>query len=311
EKKKMYDMYGSAGVHQHYSQEDIFRGADFSDFEDIFSSFGFSDPFSMFFGSMFDKGFGRMWKERDIGQSREVSVTISLEDVAKGAEKEISYKRYDMCPKCHGTGGKGIITCPMCHGTGMVKQVRRMGPMHLTTTTICPKCHGTGKIIKDKCPMCHGSGKIEKIEKLTINIPKGVEDGMRLRLAGMGDYGKDGYGDCYVYVKVKPDKVFKREGKDLLMEYHVNIAQAIMGDKVKLKDIYGKEFELKIPEGVQSGDVIIVNNRGLPGIRRGKGDLKVKIIVDIPKARDLTREQREMLRKMFKMNKKKFLGFFG
>ena len=314
EKRKMYDMYGSAGVHQKYSYEDIFRDADFSDFEDLFTSFGFSDPFSMFFGSMFGNGFRRMWRSEDIGKSREVNVTISLEDAAKGVEKKIEYTRMVACPKCNGLGGQGITVCPTCHGTGMVKKVKRMGPIHVSTTTVCPTCHGIGEIVKHKCNTCNGTGKIKTTERLTVNIPKGIMDGMTLRLSGMGDYGKDGYGDCYVHVKIKPHKIFRREDNDLFMEYEITLGQAIFGDRITLKDIYGNNVNLIIPEGTQSGTLFTLKGHGMPKLHdKGKGDLKVKVIVKIPKPGDLSKEQREVLKHLYnvKEHRKKFLGLFG
>ncbi|MCC7570981.1 DnaJ domain-containing protein [Candidatus Micrarchaeota archaeon] len=308
-KRQMYDNYGAEGVHQRYSTEDIFRNADFSDFEDIFSSFGFGDPLSSIFGSMFGGGFGRKWRSRDMGEHREVMIEIELEDAAAGIEKEIKFKKLDVCPECEGVGGKGVSTCQECKGAGVVKQIKQMGPMRVATTSVCPKCGGHGQTVKEICKNCQGKGKIQKEEKITVKIPEGINDGMAIRLTGMGDYGKDGYGDGFVHVRIKPNKTFERDGKELFTEHKINISQAIFGDKIELKDIYGKKIELKIPEGTQSGEVITISGHGMPGLRGGRGDLHVRINVEIPKPSQLNKEQKEALKQ--KGKKGGFLDFLG
>jgi len=309
EKRKMYDMYGSTGLHSRYSTEDIFRGADFSDFEDVFSSFGFGRGFGSIFGNMFSSGFGRQ-RSMDIGRDRQISVEITLKQAATGTEKNIYYKRIDICPKCNGVGGKGITTCPHCNGTGMIKKIRSMGFINLATTMPCARCNGTGKTVSVKCSKCKGTGKLETREKIEVKIPKGVDDGMTLRLNSMGDYGRDRYGDAYVRVHIKPDKDFKRQGRDLLTETEITLGQAIFGDTIELKDIYDNMFNLHIPAGTQSGKVFIKENKGMPGLRGGNGDLYIKVNVNIPSSKELTNEQKDVISKMYKIKKKKFLGFF-
>ncbi len=305
QKRKMYEQYGEAGVHQNYSQEDIFRGANFDDIFSSFRSRGGGDPFSSIFGSMFRGGVRR---QRDVGQSHETTMEITLEDVAKGVERKLKYKKLEVCPKCQGQGGTNVQTCQTCHGRGAVRQTKRMGPMQFVTETVCPECHGQGKSIKNKCTECRGMGKIEKIEDLTVNIPKGIENGMTINLEGMGDYGKDGYGDVFVHVRVKPHKYFKRHGKDLLIERNIDIAQAVLGDNIQIKDIEENDVNIKIPTGTQSGAVIRAKGHGIPELHGGKGDLNVKVNVKIPKDNNISSELKKELK--HRINKKdKFLGF--
>ncbi len=312
EKKRAdYDAYGHAGFDNMYSQEDIFRNANFQGFEDLFRNMGFgggagADPFDIF-GSMFGGGMGR---NMNVGHDLQTEVEITLEQAAKGTKKKMSYWRNAPCPKCGGSGGEPgskLNTCSQCAGQGRVKQMRRMGPMTFATIAACPQCHGAGQSYEKSCRECSGSGKKRLSQDLNIDIPEGVRDGMRLRLGGYGEYEKDGAGNLYVYIKVQPHKIFQRFGDDLFITAPITFGQAAMGDKIEVPTLFGKT-ELKIPSGTSSHAEFRINNEGMPVFNNGgKGDLIVKTIVDIPKK--LTKKQKELL-KDFEGDYKKKKGFF-
>jgi len=310
-KRADYDAYGHAGFDNMYSQEDIFRGANFQGFEDLFRNMGFgggggADPFDIF-SSMFGGGFRR---RGDIGSDLQTEVEITLEEAAKGTKKKLSYWRNAPCPKCKGTGGQpgsNLNTCSQCGGRGQVRQMRRMGPMTFATVNVCPQCRGQGQSYEKSCEECNGSGSKRLSQDLNIDIPSGVRDGMRLRLGGYGEFGKDGMGNLYVYIKVKEHKVFQRYDDDLYITAPITFGQAAMGDKIEVPTLFGKT-ELKIPSGTSSHAEFRINNKGMPIFNNGgHGDLIVKTIVDIPKK--LTKKQKELL-KEFEGDYKKKKGFF-
>ncbi len=305
-KRAQYDQYGHAGFDQMYSQEDIFRTADFSDFQDLFRGFGF-EPF----GGMFSSMFGSMFRgaaRGDYGADLEVQVEITLEDAAKGMKADLSYNRTTACSKCKGSGaepGSGRVTCDMCSGRGQVKQARRAGPMAFYTVTTCQKCRGEGQTVEKPCKKCGGSGKASSKEHIKADIPAGIHSGMRLRLEGLGEYGKDAPGDLYVRVYVKEHDRFRRRGDDLSIDVPITFPRAALGGKVKVPTLFG-EANLKIPSGTQSHTIFRLKDEGMPRLdKSGKGDELVRVMIDVPKK--LTKKQKELL-KEFEGEKKK--GFF-
>lgn len=188
-KRAQYDQYGHAGFDQMYSTEDIFKGANFRDFEDLFRTFGFRSPFNDMFSAMFGGSFGGRRRRGEVGADLETSVEITLEEVAKGAKKELSYHRSKECPRCHGEKsepGSSKSTCDACRGRGQVQHQRRAGPMAFYTVTTCGKCGGEGTVVEKPCMECNGSGKKSDKEHIKVDIPAGIEDGMRLHLEGLG-----------------------------------------------------------------------------------------------------------------------------
>jgi len=284
-KRATYDQYGHSGFDQMYSQEDIFRNANFSDFEDLFGGAGFGGSA---FGDMFSSFFGGMGRRRqgDYGADLETEIEITLEEVAKGAKKDVQVYHSVECSKCSGSGaepGSNITTCRQCNGNGQVKQGRRAGPMMFYTVTTCPKCHGQGKSVESPCKQCNGSGRISEKEHIKVDIPKGIESGMRVRLDNLGQYGKDGNGDLYVQVYVQQHKIFERNENDIWINVPVSYSQAALGDKIEVPTLFGKA-NLRIPAGTQSHTVFRLDGEGLPTVRgSGKGDEMVRIIVEVPK----------------------------
>jgi molecular chaperone DnaJ len=313
-KRAKYDQYGHAGFDQMYSREDIFRNADFSDFEDVFSGFG-DDPFGVF-GSMFGSGFGRGrgggGRRREYGADLETAVEITLEEAAKGLKKDISYNRTKACSKCRGTGsepGSERRTCGSCGGRGQVQQTRRAGPMAFYTVTTCGKCRGEGTIVENPCGGCRGQGKESTNEHIKVNIPSGVQNGMRLRLDELGEYGRDKPGDLFVRIYVKPHPQFQRDGDNLYLEAPLSFARAALGGEIEVPTLFGKA-NLHIPPGTQSHTIFRMKDEGMPRIGHGgNGDELVRVVIDVPKK--LNKRQKELLQELEAEDKEKKKGFLG
>jgi molecular chaperone DnaJ len=309
-KRAQYDQYGHAGFDRMYSQEDIFRSADFRDFEDIFGDFGF-DPFGGIFGSMMGSMFrGGRGRSREYGADLETAVKITLEEAAKGVKKDISYHRSKACSRCQGSGsepGSQRSTCPACNGKGQVQQTRRAGPMAFYTVTTCGKCRGEGSIVEKPCSSCGGSGKASANEHIKVSIPQGIHSGMRLRLENLGEYGRDGHGDLFVRVDIASHRDFEREGDDLRIEVPISFSRAAAGGTIEVPTLFGKD-KLHIPPGTGSHTIFRLRNEGMPRLgRSGKGDELVRVIIDVPKR--LSKRQKELLEEFDKEGGKK--GLFG
>ncbi len=324
-KRAQYDQYGHAGFDRMYSQEDIFRSADFSDFEDVFRSFGM-DPFGGFGGGIFGDIFGfrggrggRGGRMREYGADLETAVEITLEEAAKGLKKDINYHRSKACSRCSGSGsepGSSRSTCPACNGRGQVQQARRAGPMAFYTITTCGRCRGEGSVVEKPCRSCGGSGKASSNEHIKAAIPPGVQNGMRLHLEGLGEYGRDGPGDLFVRVYVKPHELFERRDDDLWVDAPLSFPRAALGGALDVPTLTGRA-KLHVPPGTLSHTVFRLNGEGMPrlGGRGGRGDEMVRVVIDVPKR--LTPQQKKLLEELEKegseagkQEKKGFLGAF-
>ncbi|TET37150.1 MAG: molecular chaperone DnaJ [Planctomycetota bacterium] len=285
-KRRLYDQYGHAGL----------AGVgirSFSSVEDIIESLFGSDSF---FSDLL--GFGsRRRRGPRAGASLRIELEITLEETATGAAKTVEISKHDTCETCEGSGAKPGTepeVCNTCEGVGEVEQSQ--GFFRLRTT--CPSCGGRGKTIKHRCKTCKGSGRIMVKKSLEINIPAGIEDGMRLRITGEGEPGEPGGppGDLYVFVRVKPHEFFVRSRDDLVCELPITVPQAVMGDVVEVPTIDGTA-NLEIPSGIQSGQVLRLRARGLPNIDGyGRGSQLVKVVVEIPEK--LTKRQEELYREL-------------
>lgn len=296
EKRRNYDRFGHDAFSSRFSEEDIFRGADFSAFEEMFRRMGFGgDPFADFFGF----GGRRASRREEYGEDLETEVSLSLEEACKGAEKEISIRREDACGSCSGSGAEdpsAISACRACGGSGMVLVSRRMGPMMFRTSSQCRACSGTGKTITRKCGKCSGKGTISKIEKLKVKIPAGIEDGMAVRLRDMGNAGPAGYGDLYVRVHVREQDGFRRDGAEIYSELKIPFSTAALGGTVEVPTLHGKE-KLSIPPGTQCNTRFVLKGKGMPSIKRGRhGDHHVLVTISVPK--NLTKKQRELIEEL-------------
>ena len=294
QKRQTYDQLGHSGFDQRYREEDIFRGADF---DSVFRDMGFGDIFRTFFGG----GFGG--ERLNVGQDLAYDLEITLEEAARGAEKEIEIPRTERCDVCGGSGaapGTSARVCPTCGGSGQVQNMRKSGFGMYVQVTVCPTCKGKGKLIQSPCPNCHGSGRVRKRRKITVKIPAGIDEGNQLRLRGEGEMASSNGepGDLYVVVHVKPNPQFLREGDDLWHVAMITYPQAALGAEISVPTIEGPTT-VKIHPGTQVGEVITLKGKGMPRFRAyGRGDLLVRVGISVPEK--LTSQQRALLEQLAK-----------
>ena len=290
DKKARYDQFGHAGVEG--------AGPDFSggfgNLNDILNDL-FGGAFGGGFGgfSGFGGGFGgqrgqrqqRVYRGRDI----RVRVKLTLEEIAKGVEKEISIEKNVPCTECGGKGAKNssdIKSCPACNGTGQVQRVVNSFLGQTVTYSTCQQCGGEGKIISNPCRSCNGTGLVRKRETIKVKIPAGVEAGMQLTLQGEGHAAKNNgiNGDLLVVIEEQEHPNLKREGNNLYYTKIVSVVDAMLGAEVNIPCLDG-DYKIKVDPGTQSGEVVRLRGRGLPSVNGygGTGDLYVKIAVWIPK----------------------------
>lgn len=299
DKRAQYDQFGHAAFSGGgYGQG---GGASYSNInmDDIFSNmdgFGFGDIFEQFFGGA---GTRSRKKGPQKGADLRYDLQITFEEAAFGKEMTIKVPRMETCDECGGTGAQKGTTpdeCPDCHGTGMRQTTTRTPIGIISNSRPCERCHGTGHIVKNPCGKCHGNGKVRVQRDIDLKIPRGIDEGQRLRISGGGQAGENGGapGDLYVYINIKPHKIFSRDGINVYCEIPISFVQAALGAKIDAPTIDGK-VELTIPEGTQSGEVHRIRGKGIPVLRgEGRGDEFVKIKVLTPK--NLTSRQKSLLR---------------
>jgi molecular chaperone DnaJ len=299
EKKQQYDLLGHTGFDQRYTREDIFRGADFdSIFRDL--GFGFGDIFRHFFGGGFGGGFGERINR---GNDLVYDLEITLEEAAKGTEKEINVPRTEKCDVCNGSGaspGTSPRTCPRCNGAGKIQHMRRSSFAMYVQVTPCPTCRGKGTLIDSQCRNCRGTGLVKQRRKISVKIPVGIDEGYQLRLRGEGEMAPNGgvAGDLYVLVHVRPNELFARDGDDLWHVLMIGYPQAALGAEVSVPTLEGSAI-VKIRPGTQPGEVIKLKGKGMPRFRgHGKGDLLVRVGISVPEK--LTSQQRALLERLAK-----------
>ena len=313
QKKAQYDRFGHAGISGAYTQEDIFRGADFSS---IFRDMGFGDDiFSRIFGSMFGGGFSGFQTRSRSGPPRgrdiETHIEITLEQAAFGAEVELSLNRSEKCSRCGGNGAEPdhkVITCPQCGGSGQVQQRTQSIFGSMITVTTCSRCQGRGQVPERPCSKCGGNGLENKRRTLSINVPEGIENGVYMTLRGQGDAGPYGgpNGDLYVGVRIKKHKELIRRGSDVIYEAEITFPQAALGTEIEIPILKGRD-KLKVPAGTQNGDILRMKGKGIPS-RYGCGDQLVHITITVPKK--LTRKQKQLIEQLDEELSKK-RGLFG
>ena len=277
-------------------------GSGYVDFDDLFGGGfgGMGDIFSSFFGGQGGQGGRPARKEgRDMG----VGLRITLEEIARGVEKEIVYDRLAPCPDCKGTGlgenGK-VVTCPECGGKGRVVSVQRTFLGDMQTATTCKKCNGTGSSIENPCPECEGQGRVPDRQRVTVKVPAGIRDGQQLRVGGFGEAGIQGAqaGDLIVTCRVQPHEFFERDGDDLHGRANVSFIQAILGAEIEIDGIMPDEkVQVRIPAGCQNEQVVRVKGFGMPRLKSDvRGNMYVHVNVVIPEK--ITKKQRELLEKL-------------
>ena len=308
ERKENYDRFGHAAF-EGGSRRGGFSNSDFSSsFSDIFGSDIFEDFFEGFGSSR-----GRSSNIR--GADLRYDLSISLEDAYNGKKQEIQFSSPDKCGACSGSGaepGSKPTTCSTCGGQGQVRSSQGF----FTIQQTCSECSGSGEQISSPCKECRGMGKKQTKKKIFTNIPKGVDDGTRIRLSGKGEGGAKGggNGDLYIFVSVKAHSIFKRDGENLFFEFPISLADAALGTTVEVPTIDGGKAKVKIPAGTQNGKQFRLKEKGMPMMRnKNYGDLYIQATTEVPVS--LTKEQKNLLEEFKKLEDSKtnpnIRNFFG
>src|SRR5881396_1556880 len=289
DKRRKYDQLRRYGAYAGAARPSEGAGGaiDF-DLSDLSSFGGLGDIFSSIFGRRGSGG----GAEGPLGEEEEeieTTVSIPFRVAALGGKVPVTLRMPEVCPTCGGSGGAPgatFSTCPECRGRGTIS----FGQGGFAVTRPCPVCRGRGKVPSQRCPTCQGSGEVRQEKHLTITIPAGTEDGTRLRLKGQGAKGR---GDIVVAIQVEPDRFFRREGLDVIGVVPINLAQALLGSKIKVRTLDGKRVVLKVPPGTQHGQKFRIPGQGIE--RNGRrGDQYVEIHVQIPEK--LTPDQEAAVR---------------
>ena len=271
-----------------------------------FSNFDFSNSFSDIFEDFFE-GFGETRGRRRgssssfRGADLRYDLSISLEDAYNGKKQEINFVSSDKCGKCNGSGakpGSKPISCSTCGGQGQVRSSQGF----FTIQQTCPDCAGSGEKISSPCDNCKGVGKEQSKKKIFTNIPKGVDDGTRIRLSGKGEAGIKGgvNGDLYIFVSVDVHNIFKRSEENLFFEFPISLADAALGATIEVPTIDGGKAKVKVPAGTQNGKQFRLKGKGMPVMRnKNYGDLYIQAITEVPVS--LTKEQKNLLEQFKKL----------
>lgn len=293
QKRAEYDRYGTV------VSEGGWRPDTFDEFQDILG--GWTSLFDFLFGP------GPFRREAEPsrpmpqrGADLRYDLEITLEEAAQGTSRQIEIRRRQPCPECFGSGvesGRQRERCPLCGGSGRVQQVSQSIFGYSQVIRPCPRCQGEGWVNPYPCPRCRGQGEVEVRRVVTVDIPAGVEDGMRLRVAGEGDAGRNGgpNGDLYVFLHLLPHERFERRGHDLYTTVKIGLAQAALGAEIPVPTLDGQRT-LTIPPGTQPGTLLTLKGEGFPDLRTGrKGDLRVRVEVEVPTR--LSQEEKALLLK--------------
>lgn len=310
QRRAAYDRFGHAAFENGGGQRGGRSGFDFSSaFTDVFD-----DLFGEFMGR--SRGAQQGGQRAARGQDLRYDLELTLEEAFSGKEATLDVPAAATCEVCEGSGaeaGAEPVTCTTCSGHGKVRAAQGF----FTIERVCPTCQGGGRIIKNPCKNCGGQGRVRKERKLQVRVPKGVEDGTRMRLAGEGEAGQRGgpNGDLYIFLSIAPHDIFKREGADLFTRVPVPFATAALGGEIVVPTIDGRSAKVDLPEGTQTGRQFRVRHKGMPGLRGdgAQGDLYVEVAIETPVK--LTKKQKELLRQFdaaaTEANQPETHGFFA
>ena len=284
DKKANYDRYGSNGPGGSYN-----GGFGGFNMDDIFSNFG------DIFGNAFNQRHGAQ-RPQSKGSNLRIKVSLTIDEILKGANKKIKYKRQEKCNTCDGKGGNDVRTCLPCNGSGHRTIVQNTPFGQIRQTATCPDCGGSGQQVHDKCKDCRGDGTILTEQTLDVNIPAGVSNGMQMNMPGYGNYIRNGMpGDLHIVVEEIRDNSFVREGNNIIVEKTISVLDAIMGANLKVNTPHG-EIPITIEPGTEHGKVLRISGRGIPDIQLGMGDLYIKVSIKIPKKIEL--DEQHILEKL-------------
>jgi molecular chaperone DnaJ len=303
EKRAAYDRFGHAAFEHGGPGGPAGFGADFGS--------AFSDLFEGIFGM----GAGRGRSGRERGADLRYNMEIRLEEAYSGKTAHVRIPTSVTCESCSGSGAKAGTrpkACPTCGGQGRIRQAQGFFTLERT----CPNCQGRGQVIDNPCQACSGSGRVTRERTLSVNIPPGVEDGTRIRLAGEGEAGVRGgpTGDLYIFLSIAGHPFFQREGADLHCRVPISMVTAALGGEFEVPTIDGTNTRVKVPEGTQSGRRFRVQAKGMPVLRsKQAGDMYIQVLVETPQK--LTKRQRELLSEFERLSSRdtqpESSGFFG
>jgi len=289
DKRARYDRFGHQGL------EGGGGGQGPAGFEDIFQHFG--DIFGDIFGGGGRQGGGGGRGARGRGADIQLAMKIPFDEAVTGTKKDVTFERHDGCETCKGTGAKPGTkpeACRPCGGSGRI--ARQQGFFMVQTT--CPVCQGVGKTVKHKCDDCGGQGVKRVKRTLSVKVPAGIDDGMRLRVPNEGEVGSPGAprGDLGIIIQVEPHPVFQRDGAHVHVQRDISFSQATLGDEIEVETLHGKELVM-IPAGTQHGTVLRLRNRGIPRLDgTGQGDQYITLSIVVPE--HVTREQAELIKQL-------------
>ncbi len=275
-----------------------FQGADFdfSQFQDAFSQGGFGGfDFGEVFGDFFNGNNPRQRRGRDIS----IDLEISFKESVFGTTRKVLLAKTAQCETCGGNGaepGTNLETCTKCNGSGKIHETTNSFFGSISMTHVCAQCHGRGKVPKQKCHTCRGEGVYKKQEEIEILVPAGISGGEMIRLTNAGEAIAGGSsGDLYVKVHVSPDPRFRKEGINLITDLGVKLSDALLGAEYKIQTLEGEEA-IEIPTGVEHGQIITIKGRGVPNGRGKRGDLLVKVKINLPQK--LSRNAKGLIEKL-------------
>jgi molecular chaperone DnaJ len=285
-----------------------------------FDPYAAGDPFSTIFDAFFSGSMGGQRTQRGPQRGADLRYNLSLtfEEAIFGAEKEIEFRRLEICGSCQGNGaepGTDPVRCPKCGGTGELRQ--RAPLFNMVTVTTCDNCGGTGQVIPIPCRTCNGEGRVRQTRTITVKVPAGVDGNAQIRISGEGESGPRGgpHGNLYVALDVQPHQYFVREGNDVIYELRLNVAQAALGEEVEVPTVDGNE-RLRIPAGTQTGQTFRIRHKGVPFLRQsGRGDQIVVSRVMVPTK--LNEQQRRLFQELARSldpedpSEERDDGFFG
>jgi molecular chaperone DnaJ len=303
DKRAAYDRFGHAAF-EHGGGAGAGFGADFGS--------AFSDLFEGIFGMAGQRSRG---SGRERGADLRYNMEISLDDAFNGKAAQVRIPTSVTCEACSGSGAKPGTkpkSCPTCSGQGKIRHAQGFFTLERT----CPACHGRGQVIDNPCPGCSGSGRVTRERTLSVNIPAGVEDGTRIRLAGEGEAGMRGgpAGDLYIFLSIASHAFFQRDGADLHCRVPISMVTAALGGEFEVPTIEGGKTRVKVPDGTQSGRRFRLQSKGMPVLRsKQTGDMYVQVVVETPQK--LTKRQKELLAEFEKLSSKdthpEAAGFFS
>lgn len=302
-KRREYDATGHRGVSERWSPEDLMRDFQFGDFFG-----GRFDDLSGIFGDFFGRRI-RPTAQVTRGVDLRYDLDLTLEEAARGGDREIHITRSEKCDSCRGTGAKSgtrAVTCSDCQGTGQKQQVKTGKGVRMVTLTTCPRCAGRGQWIETPCSTCQGTGYTFVHHTLKVQIPPGIDDGMVVRLSGQGEPNANGgpAGDLLIRSHLRPHLHLQRQGDDLYTLKHINLVDAALGCKLLVKGLGEDSIRVTVPGGTQGGTALRISGKGMPKLnRRGKGDLFV--IVEVRTPTDMTQDQRKLLEEYARLESQK------